>query len=327
LDRDIGGGRRQRRGKHRAADSGLRRFRQPEVEQLRDWRPGRARAREEDVGGFEIAMDDAGPVRLVERVSDLDRDPQRVVDVERAKFQTSLERFALQELHDQERPAVLVPDVVERADVGMIQLRDRPRLAVEPFAKLRVGGQRFGQDLDRDDAIEPRIASLIDLAHAARSDGGENLVRAEAGTGGKGQTACRGLYERGGSADSITPVQRRSVHRPGPGKRRVGRRSVLSQCSNGRNDDVGVGIVKIGDRRVCTTGVMRSAAIWSRNLQQRLETTRQRAALDELEDAKARDRQLLEVAARRRTIGESRRGVPTDRGEAPGMAGCNGHRN
>jgi hypothetical protein len=63
---------------------------------------------------------------------------------------------------------------------------------------------------------------------------------------------------------------------------------------------------------------MRSAAIWSRNLQQRLETTRQRAALDELEDERARDRQLLEVAARRRTIRESRRGVPTDREKPPG---------
>ena len=37
-----------------------------------------------------------------------------------------------------------------------------------------------GQDLDRDDAIEPRVAGLVDLAHAAGAEGGEDFVRAEA---------------------------------------------------------------------------------------------------------------------------------------------------
>ena len=41
----------------------------------------------------------------------------------------------------------------------------------------------LGQDLDRDRAIEPRVARLVDLAHAARAEGGEDLVRAEAGAG------------------------------------------------------------------------------------------------------------------------------------------------
>ncbi len=75
---------------------------------------------------------------------------------------------------------VLLADVVERADVRMVELRDRAGFAVEPLAELRISGEGFGQDLDGDDAIEARVAGLVDLAHAAGAEGGEDLVRAEA---------------------------------------------------------------------------------------------------------------------------------------------------
>ena len=42
---------------------------------------------------------------------------------------------------------VLLADVVERADVRMSQLRDRARLAIEAFAELRIGRERFGRIL------------------------------------------------------------------------------------------------------------------------------------------------------------------------------------
>ena len=61
-------------------------------------------------------------------------------------------------------------DVVERADVRMIELRDRARFAIEPLAELRIGGEQVRQDLDRDDAIEAGIAGFVDLAHAARAE-------------------------------------------------------------------------------------------------------------------------------------------------------------
>ena len=53
------------------------------------------------------------------------------------------------------------------------------------FAELRIGGERLGQDLDRDNAIETRVARFVDLAHAARAERRDDLVRAETGAGGK----------------------------------------------------------------------------------------------------------------------------------------------
>ena len=60
---------------------------------------------------------------------------------------------------------------------GWLKRGDRARLAVEALAQRRVGGELRGQDLDRDRAIEPRVARLVDLAHAAGADGGVDAIR------------------------------------------------------------------------------------------------------------------------------------------------------
>jgi len=74
--------------------------------------------------------------------------------------------------------AMLV-DVVDRADVGMIELRDRFRFARETLAELRIVGERARQHLDRDRTVEPRIACAIDLSHAAGAERRDDLVRTE----------------------------------------------------------------------------------------------------------------------------------------------------
>ena len=82
-------------------------------------------------------MDDAGAVRLVERLGDLNGDFQRFADRQRAVLQPRRQRLAFEVLHDEERGAPLLADVVERADVRVIELRDRPCLPLEPIAELR----------------------------------------------------------------------------------------------------------------------------------------------------------------------------------------------
>ena len=52
---------------------------------------------------------------------------------------TMRKRLSLEILHDEERRPVLFPDVVERADVRMIELGDRAGLAVESLADLPIG--------------------------------------------------------------------------------------------------------------------------------------------------------------------------------------------
>src|SRR5262249_12166846 len=149
-----------------------------EVEQLDlRRRAGPAGTRKHDIARLQIAVDDAGGVRAVERAADLTGDPQRLVDGQRSALEPRGERLALQVLHDNEA----VADVVERADVGMRELRDRAGFAVEALPELRVGGDRRGQHLDRHRPIEARVAGLVDLAHSAGAQERLNLVRAESG--------------------------------------------------------------------------------------------------------------------------------------------------
>ena len=139
-------------------------------------------------------MNDPGPMRFVERVGDLHTVSQRLVDAERTSSQTIRKRLALEILHDEERRTVLFAHVVQRADVWMIKLRNRAGFAVEALTELRIGSERAGENLDRDRAIEPCVARLVDLAHPSRAERGEDFVRAKARAGLEGQRRVSGLY-------------------------------------------------------------------------------------------------------------------------------------
>ena len=102
-------------------------------------------------------MDDALPVRGVERVGDLRPELHDLVERERALLQAVRERLPLEQLHHQEVRVALVPDVEERADVGVVERGDRLRLALEALAPLLVLGEAGGEDLDRDAAVEARV--------------------------------------------------------------------------------------------------------------------------------------------------------------------------
>ena len=81
---------------------------------------------------------------------------------------------------------VLVADVVERADVRVVELRDGARLALEAGPHLGRGGQVRGQHLDGDVAAQPGVVGAIDLAHAARADLLDHSVMREKCAAGEG---------------------------------------------------------------------------------------------------------------------------------------------
>ena len=68
--------------------------------------------------------------------------------------------------------------------LGMRELRDHERFALEALGKIRISGQKREQDLDRDRAVEPRVTGLVNLAHATRAEHGNDFVDAETGAGG-----------------------------------------------------------------------------------------------------------------------------------------------
>ena len=63
----------------------------------------------------------------------------------------------------------------------MIQRREHLRFALEARQAIGIARERFGQDFDRDVAIQLRIARAIHLAHAAGADLAGDFIWAESG--------------------------------------------------------------------------------------------------------------------------------------------------
>lgn len=99
-----------------------------------------------------------------ERGGDLFRDPQRLVDRQRSPDGGAFDVF-----HDQ----AVRTDVVQRADVGVIERRDCAGLVLEALRELLVGR------LDGADPIQPGVTGFPDLAHVAAANRRGDLVGPE----------------------------------------------------------------------------------------------------------------------------------------------------
>ena len=80
-------------------------------------------------------------MRGVQRVGDLDAHVEQRVEAQRTGGEPVLQRRALQILHDDERSPVLLADVVDGADVRMVQRRRGPRFARETAQRLGITGE------------------------------------------------------------------------------------------------------------------------------------------------------------------------------------------
>ena len=128
-------------------------------------------------------MDEGVAMRGVQRVGDLRADAKQVRHRHRALGQTGRQRLAVQQLHHEVGGAVHVAHVKEGAHARVREARDGPGFAIETIARLVRDRHVGSEDLDGHEAVEPGVAGLVDLAHAAAAEWRQDLVRTEAGTG------------------------------------------------------------------------------------------------------------------------------------------------
>src|SRR5436309_722036 len=138
---------------------------QPKVENL-----GLAALRDEDIGGLDIAVNDSFRVRSVQRVRNLNGEVEERLGFERLPCGPVLERLALQQLHGDKRLAFVLIDVVDGADVRMVERGSSLRLSPEAFQGLMILRQGFWQELQCDEAMELGVFGLVDHAHAAATE-------------------------------------------------------------------------------------------------------------------------------------------------------------
>jgi hypothetical protein len=108
-------------------------LREAEVEEL-----GVAARADKNVCRLDVAVDDIRGMGGVQCVGDLDPQLQHRIKSEWTVGESVLQRRALQILHGDERSSVLFADVVDRANVRVVERRRRLRFAREPAQRLGI---------------------------------------------------------------------------------------------------------------------------------------------------------------------------------------------
>jgi hypothetical protein len=145
---------------------------------------------QEDVPRLEIAMDDTHLVGTVECGGDLYGVADRLIDRQRSAREPRRERLTLEKLHheitNRHSSAIVSPrfggrhcgfaDIVEHADVRMVQRGDRARFSIETFASVHIVGHMRRQHFDGHGTAKPCVACRVDLPHSASANPGAEPV-------------------------------------------------------------------------------------------------------------------------------------------------------
>ena len=115
-------------------------------------------------------MHNPGRVRHLECVRDLYREVQEVFEADGLALDALLQGCAFQALHDDEQPFLVFTDVVNGADVGMIQGGCGAGFALKTLSRLRILGQLFGKELQGHAAAKTLIFRLVNHAHSAATE-------------------------------------------------------------------------------------------------------------------------------------------------------------
>ena len=116
-------------------------------------------------------MHDPAPVGLVETRCNRGADLQGFFDRESAPVDPLSEGLALVVGHrDECKALVRGVDLIDRADIWMVECGCRPGLVDEAFCRFSVTAQVSGKYLDRYHTVEIDVTGLVDYAHSAFAD-------------------------------------------------------------------------------------------------------------------------------------------------------------
>src|SRR5580658_6150030 len=87
-----------------------------------------------------------------------------------------LQRFTVQKLHSNESLAFVFANLVNGADVRMVQRRSSLRLALETFQGLMVFGDIVGQEFESDKTMEACVLGFVDHTHPTTAELLDNPV-------------------------------------------------------------------------------------------------------------------------------------------------------
>ena len=111
-------------------------FGQPEIENL-----GMVALGDENIRRLDVAMDNVLGVGRLERVGNFNRQTSKAIAVRLDEGDAVFQRRPFQKLHRDERLIVVLADLIDRADIRVVQRRSGAGFAPETFQRLGVVGE------------------------------------------------------------------------------------------------------------------------------------------------------------------------------------------
>jgi hypothetical protein len=145
-----------------AGDAGRGNLGQAEIQNL-----GVLALGHKNVGGLDVAVNNTLRMRGVQPIGNLNGKGEQSFCIERFPRNQMFQRRPVQKLHGDERLLAVLADLVDGADIGMIESRRGTRLATKPLQGLGVAQQFIRQEFQRHGAAQIGVLSLVDNAHAA----------------------------------------------------------------------------------------------------------------------------------------------------------------
>ena len=188
----------------------------------------RTRSIEQDVRGLQVAMQHA---LLMGIVNGLSHRPEQRGGLARGQriFASKISQgAAIHQFHGEERLPIVLARFVNRDDVRMPQPRGGGGFNLEPAAGVLTGKRAGDEKLHRNDPSETALTRAIDDAHAAASDGFEQIVIPD------GLRRFRLGVLRAREFQCATQRAKRAEPRPGPGRQRLRARWAEARHQSGR---------------------------------------------------------------------------------------------
>ena len=146
-------------------------LREAEIQDLDD-----AAIHQEEIGGLDVAMENAGAVRRIERIGDLDAEVDRLMDLDRPMRQQLAQGLPLEQLHHEVRSALVLADVVDRADIRVVQRGSGACFGAKPLEGAGVH-QIVRDELEGDGPAQANVFARVDDTHPPGAQlGGDAVV-------------------------------------------------------------------------------------------------------------------------------------------------------
>jgi hypothetical protein len=131
---------------------------------------------DEDIARLDVAVDDALRVGCIQRVGNLDRQTKQDFDLDRSSGDAMFQGHAIEKFHGDERIAGLFTDVMDGADIGMVERAGGLSLALEAVQGLGIASDLIGKKLQSDEPVQACVFRFVDDAHPPAAEPFDNAV-------------------------------------------------------------------------------------------------------------------------------------------------------